>query len=253
MDEDQSLAIVRLRGEKPLGLSALSVDLGSFLATAREVGTDAGLLLLTVRALTVRRNAPIALKELCWVLGARRHAIRRWLDRLERSGLAVWHDDGGLLRLDVASTETERTLFCPDDAPGVVHRVPTFWFVRTLPLVGRRAFLVYLYLRSRERAAGLTSPVSLGMVARACALPTSGSAARAISRLRRARLLGSDGGRHRFLLTDPPPLTRVERLWLSLLASGVLPVTTLGRYALGSAIAAVVAGIVALLSLIFVR
>ncbi|HNX49868.1 MAG TPA: hypothetical protein PKL08_06880, partial [Thermoanaerobaculaceae bacterium] len=248
MDESQLLTLVRSRGEKPLSLSALSVDLGSFLATAREIGTNAGLLLLTVRALALRRNAPIALRELCWVLGARRREIRRWLDALERSGLAVWHDDGGLLRLDVASTETERTLFSPDDAPGVVHRVPTFWFVRTLPLVGRRAFLVYLYLRSRERAAGLTSPVSLGMVARVCALRSNGRAKRAIARLRRARLVSTDGGRNRFLLTDPPPLTRLERLWLSLLASGVLPATRLGRLALGSVAATGLAGVVALVS-----
>lgn len=249
MDESQSLAIVRSHGEKPVGLSALSVDLGSFLATAREVGTDAGLLLLSVRALSLRQNAPIAFKELRWVLGAHRRDIRRWLDALERSGLAVWHDDGGLLRLDIAATETERALFSPDDAPGVVHRVPTFWFVRTLPLVGRRAFLVYLYLRSRERAAGFTSPVSLGMVARACALRSSGRAARAIRRLRRARLVSVGGGRHRFLLIDPPALTRAERFWLSLLASGVLPPTLLGRLAFGSALTIGLTGVVALMFL----
>ncbi|MBP7797372.1 MAG: hypothetical protein KA072_01960 [Thermoanaerobaculaceae bacterium] len=249
MDESQSLAVVRSRGEKPLSLSALSVDLGSFLATAREVGTDAGLLLLAVRALTLRQNAPIASKELRWVLGAHLRDIRRWLDALEHSGLVVWHDDGGLLRLDIAATETERTLFSPDDAPGVIHRVPTFWFVRTLPLVGRRAFLVYLYLRSRERAAGLTSPVSLGMVARACGLRSSGRAARAIRCLRRARLVSTDGGRNRFLLTDPPPLTRAERLWLSLLSSGVLPPTPLGRLALACVLAAGLTGVVALILL----
>ena len=123
MRDATSLALSRLRPEKPLGLPALSVDLGSFLATAREVGTDAGLLLLTVRALTMRRNGPVSLHELSWVLRAPRRSIRRWLNALEQSGLAVWHDEGGLLRLDVAATETERTLFSPDDAPGVVHRI----------------------------------------------------------------------------------------------------------------------------------
>ena len=153
MDEDQSLAIVRLRGEKPLGLSALSVDLGSFLATAREVGTDAGLLLLTVRALTVRRNAPIALKELCWVLGARRHAIRRWLDRLERSGLAVWHDDGdGLLRFEI-----EASAFCHQMVRSIVG---------TLVAVGRGRrtpgeLLGIMRSGDRARAADLAPPRGL--------------------------------------------------------------------------------------------
>ena len=253
MREESSLALSRLRPEKPLGLSAVSVDLGSFLATAREVGTDAGLLLLTVRALTLRRNAPIPLRELRWVLGATRRTIRRWLDALERSGLAVWHDDGGLLRLDVSSTETERTLFSPDDAPGVIHRIPTFWFVRTLPLVGRRAFLVYLYLRSRERAAGLTAPLTLGMVARACALPAPRHAARALRRLRRAGLVMAAGGHGRFMLSDPPPLSRWERLLLSWMASGVFPATALGCLAVEATVALLVLALAVLVFLALAR
>ncbi len=253
MADDGSLAISRLRPEKPLGLPALSVDLGSFLATAREVGTDAALLLLTARALSLRRRGPVALAELRWVLRATRRTIRRWLDALERSGLAVWHDDGGMLRLDVASTETEHTLFSPDDAPGVVHRLPTYWFVRTLPLVGRRAFLVYLYLRSRERAAGLTAPVTLGMVARSCALRSARVAGRALRRLRRAGLVTVAGGHGRFMLTDPPPLTRLERMVLSWKASGVFPVTVLGCLAAETATALLVLALVLLIYLALAR
>jgi len=253
MADESSLAVTRLRAEKPLGLPAVSVDLGSFLATAREVGTDAGLLLLTVRALTMRHNGPIPLRELRWVLGATRRTVRRWLDALERSGLAVWHDDGGLLRVDVASTETERTLFSPDDAPGVVHRIPTFWFVRTLPLVGRRAFMAYLYLRSRERAAGLTAPMTLGMVARACALRSAGSAARALGRLRRAGLVTVASGHGRFMLTDPPPLSRWERLALSWRVAGVVPVTPLGCLAAQTVVALLALALLALAYLALAR
>ena len=61
--------------------------------------------------------------------------------------------------------------------------------------------------------------------------------------------MSADGERHRFLLTDPPPLTRAERLWLSLLASGVLPPTLLGRLALGSVLATGLTGVVALIFL----
>lgn len=253
MADEGSLLISRLRPEKPLGLPALSVDLGSFLATAREVGMDAALLLLTARALTMRRHGPVTLAELRWVLGARRRTIRRWLNALERSGLAVWHDDGGVLRIDVASMETERTLFSPDDAPGVIHRLPTFWFVRTLPLVGRRAFLVYLYLRSRERAAGLTAPLTLGMVARACALRSAGSSAWALRRLRRAGLVTVGGGHGRFMLTDPPPLTRWERTVLSWKASGVFPVTVLGCLAAETATTLLVLALVLLVYLALAR
>ncbi len=251
MPDDGALAISRLRPERPLGLPALAVDLGSFLATAREVGADALLLLLTARALAMRRHGRVPLDELRWVLGASRRTIRRWLDALERSGLAVWHDERGLLRVDVASTETERTLFAPEDAPGVVHRIPTFWFVRTLPLVGRRAFLVYLYLRSRERAAGLTAPLTLGMVARACGIRSPRQAAWALGRLRRAGLVTTAGGHGRFLLTDPPPLRRWERLLLLWRASGAFPATRLGCAVLevGALLAAVVAGAIVYLTL----
>lgn len=235
MDSDGALTISRLRSERPLGLPALLVDLGSFIATAREVGTDAALLLLTVRALTLRRTGAVPVRELRWVLGVNGRAIRRWLDALEHAGLAVWHDDRGMLRLDVASTETERTLFAPDDAPGVVHRVPTIWFVRTLPLVGRRAFLVYLYLRSRERAAGFTAPLTLGMVARACGLRSARQAAWALGRLRRAGLVAVADGHGRFLISDPPPLRRWERLLLTWRASGSRLASPLGCVALETA------------------
>ena len=231
-DVPAHLRLVHQVPEGRLGLTALRVDLGAFLATARTVGVDAGLLLLTVRARALRAGGSVPLRDLGWTLGASERQLRRWLAALETSGLCVWHRSGSSVSLEVASTETERTLFGPDDAPGVIHLVPTHWFVRTLPLLGRRAFLAYLYLRSRERAAGLTEPLTVGAVARACDLPSARQTERALRRLTRAGLIGPAGSRGRFVLADPPPLSRWQRTYLSWLASGALPPTPAGRLTL---------------------
>lgn len=210
--------------EPPIGVSTLTVDLGAFLATAREVGFDACLLLLTMRALSLRSGGFVALKEVSWVLGARVGEILKWLAALEGAGLCVWHAQGATVSLEIASTETERTLFGPDDAPGVLHRLPSHWFVRILPLAGRKAFLTYLYLRSRERLSGLTAPLTVGMIARSTG-QSAREAERSLRRLRRRSLSASAGGHGKFILTDPPPLSPFERTYLKWLASGALPPT----------------------------
>jgi hypothetical protein len=222
------IRIARASTEAPIGLSTLTVDLGTFLATAREIGFDPGLLLLTMRALALRSGGAVPLQEVGWVLGAQTPEILRWLVALEGSGLCVWQAHGATVSLEIASTETERTLFGPDDAPGVLHRIPTHWFVRMLPLVGRRAFLTYLYLRSRERLAGLTAPLTIGMIARSSG-QSPREAERSLRVLQRRGLSASAGGHGRFILTDPPPLSAVERTYLRWLASGAIPPTRAGR------------------------
>lgn len=222
------IRIARPAQEGPLGSSALAVDLGGFFATAREVGFDPALLLLTLRALMLRSPLGVPVRDLQWTLGAERREVFRWLGFLEDAGLATWQARGNAVTVEVDATEAERTLFGPDDEPGVIHRVPTRWFLRTLPLVGRKAFLVYLYLRSRERASGLTAPLTLGTVARASGQAPR-AAARALRRLRRAGLCADGGGHGRFVLTDPPPLLRFERAYLRWLEAGAIPPTKAGR------------------------
>ncbi len=214
--------------EAPIGVSTLTVDLGTFLATAREVGFDPLLLLLTMRALALRGSGNIPLRELRWILGTSIGETLRWLVALEGAGLCVWQASGATVSLEIASTETERTLFGPDDEPGVLHRIPTHWFVRTLPLVGRKAFLTYLYLRSRERLAGLTAPLTIGMIARSSG-QSPRETERSLRRLRRRGLSASAGGHGRFILTDPPPLTAFERTYLKWLSAGAIPPTRAGR------------------------
>lgn len=237
MPDSCHVRLVRPRREPDLGLRTVTVDLGSLLATGREIGMDAMLLLLTVRALALRRDGDVPLRELAWTLGAPRRAVLSWLQALERAGLAVWTGGDDTVTLEVASSETERTLFGPDDAPGVLHRLPTHWFVRTLPLLGRRAFTVYLYLRSRERAAGLTEPLTVGSIARACGLRGAFRTNLALRRLTRAGLVASGGSLGRFVLADPRPLTRWQRRYLAWLASGALPPTRAGRLLLLASVA----------------
>lgn len=222
------IRVARPIQEGAIGQSALTLDLGAFFATARDVGFDPALLLLTMRALMLRHPFGVPLAELSWVLGAERREILRWLTLLEDSGLAIWQARGTAIILEVAATETERTLFGPEDAPGALHRIPSHWFVRALPLVGRRAFLVYLYLRSRERLSGLTAPLTLGMIARASG-QSAGGAKRSLARLRRTGLSADGGGHGRYVLTDPPPLTRLQRMYLRWLSAGALPPTRSGR------------------------
>lgn len=230
------IRIARPVAEGPLGPSALAVDLGGFFATAREVGFDPALLLLTLRALMLRHPFGVPVHDLQWTLGAERREIFRWLGFLEDAGLATWQARANTVAVEVDATEAERTLFGPEDEPGVIHRVPARWFVRTLPLVGRRAFLAYLYLRSREHASGLTAPLTVGMVARASG-QSARSAAKSLRRLRRAGLSADGGGHGRFVLTDPPPLSRLQRSYLRWLETGALPPTRAGRIRLGLGLA----------------
>ncbi len=226
----RTLRLLTPQAERPAGVNALRVDLGAFIAAAREVGPDPALLLLTVRALSLRGDVGVQLSDLSWILGVTTGQIFGWLGQLEASGLAVWHARGGVVTIEIASPETERTLFAPEDNPGVVHTLPTHWFIRTLPLLRRRtAFLVYLFLRSHERASGLTGPLTLGSIARACGIKNGISLYLSLARLRRFGLVLPTGKHGRFVLADPPPLTRFQRRYLELLASGALPVTGAGR------------------------
>lgn len=250
VDAPRTLRLLAPRAERPVGVNALRVDLGAFIATTRDVGPDAALLLLTVRALSLRDDVAVRLTDLSWMLGATTGEIFRWLEALERSGLAVWHARGNAITVEIARPEIERTLFAPDDHPGVTHVLPTHWFIRTLPLVGRRALLVYLFLRSHERASGLTAPLTLGSIARACGIRSGLALHLSLSRLRRHGLVVPTGRHGRFILADPQPLTRFQRRYLALLASGTFPVTGRGRIVLAFMLLAPVAFLAWLLSLL---
>ncbi len=143
--------------------------------------------------------------------------------------MVLWHSKEKSLVVEIVRTETDRPLFSPEDRLGAVHVIPTAWFLRTLPLVGRRAFLVYLFLRSHDRGSSITEPVTLRDIARVAGIRSSFGLWRELRRLERARIVTPSGKYGRFVVTDPPLLTRFQRRYLALLASGSIPITWRGR------------------------
>lgn len=200
----------------------------------REVGPDPALLLLTLRALLLRQQGSVRLRDLSWVLGVREGSVSGWIGSLSHAGAVVWHEEpgSGLLTMEVSDAIPGlRPVFGPEDAPPfLTHAVPTHWFVQVLPLVGRRAFLVFLYLRSRERADGLTAPLLVSSIVRSCRLRGLWHARLLLARLRRRGLVARAG--RGFAVGDPRPPTSWERRLLRLRAEGVLPPTAAGRTAL---------------------
>jgi len=233
--------VVHPVSEPPLGLSVLGVDLGAFFLAVREIGPDAALVLLTARALALRNRTASSFRSLGWILGMSPAKVLRSLRRLSDAGAIVWHDeaDRGVLAVEVASElPGDRPLFGPDDVPPFsTHALPTHWFVQALPLVGRRAFLAYLYLRSRERRDGLTHPLLLAALVRACRLRWNWQGRLLLARLRRRGLVSPIGG-SRFAVFDPRPPSGRERRYLRLLELGLLPPTGAGRLALAAAVVA---------------
>ena len=232
MHPTDRLKLVRSAREAPLGLSLLGIDLGAFFWSVRDIGADPALVLLTSRALALRRGGTVSFHDLGWVLGLRRGGVLRALRRLSDTGAIVWHDEAGqgVIAIEVVpELPGERALFGPDDVPPFsTHALPTHWFVQAVPLMGRRAFLAYLYLRSRERRDGLTPPILVSALVRACHLRWVWQARVLLWRLRRRALVAPVGG-WQFAVLDPRPPSAVERQFLRLLELGLLPPTTLGR------------------------
>ena len=234
-------------------MSVLGIDLGAFFLTVRDIGADPALVLLTARALAIRGSGAVTFRDLGWVLGLGRRRVVGSLRRLSGAGAIVWHEEAGrgVIAVEIVpDLPGERPLFGPEDTPPFsTHALPSHWFVQSLPIVGRRAFLAYLYLRSRERRDGLTPPLLLSAVVRACRFRWVWQARVALLQLRRRRLIALGAG-HRFAVMDPRPPSGGQRRLLRLLELGLLPPTSNGRRALASAALIPVALVVlALLSL----
>ena len=229
------LTLVLPTREPPLGLSLLGVDLGAFFVSAREIGPDPALALLAARALTLRRRGAVSFHDLGWVLGMRQRGVLHALRRLSDAGAIVWHEEAGrgVVAVEVVGEiPGARPLFGPEDTPPFsTHALPTHWFVQVLPLVGRRAFLAYLYLRSRERRDGLTPPLLVSALVRACRLRWQWQGHRVLRLLQRHRLVIPVGGQ-RYAVLDPRPPTSLQRRFLRLLEVGALPPTRAERAAL---------------------
>ena len=253
MHRTSQIQVVHPVSEPPLGLSVLGIDLGAFFLAVREIGPDPALVLLTARALALRNRTASSFQSLGWILGMPRAKVLRSLRRLSDAGAIVWHDeaDRGVIAVEVMNDlPGDRPLFGPDDVPPFsTHALPTHWFVQALPLVGRRAFLAYLYLRSRERRDGLTPPLLVTALVRACRLQWDWQGRLLLARLRRRGLVAPVGG-SRFAVLDPRPPSGRQRRYLRLLELGLLPPTVAGRLALAAAIVVPLALIALVLSLL---
>lgn len=218
------------RSTAPDGLVTLATDLSAFFHGARSFGADTALFLLTLRALRQRSLFGVHAHDLAWTLGLTRRAVRRRLHRLARLGLIVFRDSGAnLIYVEFTGDEPKPGIFSPTVSdPMATLALPTHWILEILPSVGRRPFLAYLYLRSREadERAGLL----LSSLAPAIGCRMTICARLALWRLRCAGLVRMSGGT--LVVHDPPPISRWTRVILRLRAAGLLPASAIGRAAL---------------------
>jgi hypothetical protein len=209
-----SLRILQKRGMPTDGVTTLAADLGAVFRSLDVVGSDAALLLLTMRALRQRSGGRMALRDLEWIMQASRATVGTWLDRLGANGLLVYDRTNGTIDVEfpesaALSPSTEAAApFLP-----IRHELPTHWFIHVLPRIGRRAFLVYLYLLTCDGRSA-PSTVEIWVLARETALPSVLHARWSLWRLTRAGLIRREG--RGMVVHDPPPLTPSERRWLRL-------------------------------------
>jgi len=213
LQDETRLRFLSQRPAPTEGLATVSVDLAAFFALVRRVGRDEALLLLLIRALR-QRSGSFVLKvhDLAWMLRVSERRVIRWLDRLTRARLVVYHveDVWGVdsVAVEIADSDSQKQEFTRHTH----HDLPSHWFVQVLPLVGRTTFTVYLYFHAAEEG---VPEVYLDHVVAAVRLRGRWHARLHITRLRRAALLRvDDDDRGVLLLTDPPPPTRLARLRL---------------------------------------
>ncbi len=221
------LLVLWPRSAAPDGLVVLPTDLRAFFHTARIIGPDTALFFLTLRALRQRSPLGVRLDDLAWTLEASRRWVRRRLVRLSNIGLIVFHDTGqDLIVAEFTGEMPDPGVFTPEATDvRVRHDIPTHWFLQALPQLGRRAFLAYLYLRSREGADA--GGVLIASLVRNAGLWGTLQARFILFRLRRAGLIRWRG--RGYTVFDPPPLSAIARMLLRLREMGVIPRTRSGR------------------------
>lgn len=227
-DDPPRLWFLTARPEAPDGVATVNVHLPTFFLTLRRAGPDPGLLLLTLRALRLRASLePLRLSDLTWVLLATRGEVLGWLERLSRARLVVYDRRGAddALVVEVVSAPPSPADWPVDGAavPAPPHELPTHWFVQVLPRLGRRSFLIYLYLLSREGAPQERTRVLVRQVAEAVGLRWVLAVHYHLGRLQRHGLVRRTRSGRGLIVLDPPPLTHWGRVRLQLLRWGFLP------------------------------
>jgi hypothetical protein len=201
--------------EPPEGLATVKADLGAFFLIVATVGRDEALLLLLVRALR-QRTGLLALRvnDLAWMLRVTNRRVIRWLDRLVRQRLVVYHVED-LWGVDTVIVEIVGATAERESFERTVHAdLPTHWFVQVLPIIGRTTFTVFLYFLWCEPHRGEMQVEHLVEMA---ALRGRLHGAWHLRQLHRHGLLvaNENGG---LTLRDPEPPTRFQRVQLRFLA-----------------------------------
>lgn len=198
------------------GLTVVRADLSAFFVVIERVGRNEALLLLLAKALRQRTGLlNLRVNDLAWILRVPNRRVIRWLDRLVRQGLVVYHveDLWGIDTVVVEIVGMPQT-----DALRFTHAshadLPTHWFVQVLPLIGRTTFAVFLYFLWCEMQRPETHIDHLADIVR---LRGRLHAQWHVRRLRARRLLVSHP-EHGVIVSDPPPPSRRERLLLRFLA-----------------------------------
>ncbi|HEX7709189.1 MAG TPA: hypothetical protein VF701_22230 [Thermoanaerobaculia bacterium] len=200
--------------EPPEGLTTLKVDLSAFFVVVSNVGRSEALLLLVVRALRVRTGLlALRVNDLAWMLRVSNRRVIRWLDRLVRERIVVYHVEE-FWGVDTVIVEIVGVDPVARPTLSVHQELPTHWFVQVLPIVGRTTFTVFLYFLWCEPNRPTLHLDHLHATVR---LRGRLHAHWHVRRLKRRRLIGAgrDGG---LLVRDPSPPTQLQRLHLRYLA-----------------------------------
>jgi hypothetical protein len=210
--EETDLIFRHPRGEPPEGIVIVRLDLAALFRVARQVGADEALLLVVIKALRTRYG-PFRLRvyDLAWRMRVGNRRVNRWLDHLVQHGLIVYTLQD-LFEKDTVEVElvSAPTTAMADYARR--HDLPAHWVEHALPLLGRRTFLVLLYLLAAEERAA----IDIDQLIAATRLRGRWHAALHLRRLRGHGILrrGADGA---LIVADPPPPSRWQQLRLRFL------------------------------------
>jgi hypothetical protein len=201
--------------EPPEGLLLMKVDLTRFFQMVGELGREEALLLLVIRAFRIRENLlDVNVHDIAVSMRMSNRGIIRLLDRLERKRLIVYTIKPLPLvrtRIDRAKVEFVHPPVTALFDYHVKQEIPTHLFETYLPLRGIACFLVFLYLVRCE----VDRPyLDLDHLVVTTHLRGRVHAVWHLRRLRRDGVLVPHPEEDGFIVRDPAPPTKLERLRL---------------------------------------
>ena len=214
LQDNTRLRFVTPRPEPAEGVSTVRADLSAFFIVVGRVGRNEALLLLLTKALR-QRTGLLALRvnDLAWMLRVSNRRVIGWLDRLVRERLVVYHVED-FWGVDTVNVEIVGGAMAPQAFERTIHSdLPTHWFVQVLPIIGRTTFTVFLYFLCEPQR----SETHIDQLVEAAALRGRAHAKWHLRRLHAHGMLApnASGG---FVVRDPEPPTRLQRLHLRFLA-----------------------------------